>query len=57
MSIKDIFEDIMQEELLDEDIHFDSTAPQNLKFQKKRGSINQKIEMKNKSKEEPLLDR
>jgi hypothetical protein len=46
----------MQEELIDEDVHFDSTIPQNLTFHTKRGSVKEKIELKNKSME-PLLEK
>jgi CBS domain containing-hemolysin-like protein len=55
ISIKDIFEDIMQEEIIDEDMHLDSTLPNNLNF-KKRSSISKNIELKSSAKREPLLE-
>lgn len=55
ISIKDIFEDIMQEEIIDEDLHLDSTIPNNLDFTK-RANMAKQIELKNSGKREPLLD-
>lgn len=63
--IKDIFEDIMQEELIDQDYHFDSTAPNHLIVNKHKhfnlgnshGKIKSSFEMKdcNETKKEHLL--
>ena len=55
ISIKDIFEDIMQEELIDEDIHFDSTAQNNFNFLKKNKLSKQNIELKPNPQKEPLI--
>ena len=48
VSIKDIFEDIMQEELIDEDVHLDST-PINDNQLRKRNSNLKHVELKNKN--------
>ena len=45
----------MQEEIIDEDLHLDSTIPNNLDFTK-RANMAKQIELKNSGKREPLLD-
>lgn len=45
----------MQEELIDEDIHFDSTAQNNFNFLKKNKLSKQNIELKPNPQKEPLI--
>ena len=55
ISIKDIFEDIMQEELIDEDGHFDSESPNIQNNFIKNTLSKQTIELKVRGNKEPLL--